>query len=294
MKTNDKDMPLVVACLATWNGEPFIEDTLASLAAQTYPNLKVLISDDASTDNTLAICERFANKDSRFYLLRQAKRSGWVGNVNLLLKAARGDYFFFVPHDDVLDPNYVTRLVEMLESRPNAILAFSDMEFIDLSGDVQIQTYVELEGVEHRIRRAHRMLRQRGHWWIPYRGIFRATAVKHIGGLKTNLAGEFAADWPWLVHMSILGEFVRVPEVLYKRVESKKSLSRIWDYTVRAWIAAILACGREIYRSRLSIFEKILLHVSLASACLRWGRQGLMFHKRKLFKRFHSKPGSRS
>lgn len=294
MKTNDKNPPLVVACLATWNGEPFIEDTLASLAAQTYPNLKVLISDDASTDNTVAICERFANKDSRFQLLLQQERSGWVGNVNLLLKAAQGDYFFLVPHDDVLDPTYVIRLVEILEIRPSAILAFSDMEFISLTGDVQIQTYAELDGIEQRIRRAHRMLQQRGPWWIPYRGIFKASAVKYIGGLKTNLAGEFAADWPWLVHMSILGEFVRVPEVLYKRIESKRSLSRIWNYTARAWVGATLACGREIYRSRLSITEKMLLHVSLASACLRWAWEGLMFHITKLLSRFHGKHRSKS
>jgi len=282
MKTNDKDTPIVVACLATWNGEPLIADTLASLEAQTYPNLKVLISDDASTDNTAAICERFANRDSRFHLLRQPQRAGWVGNVNTLLNAAQGDYFFFIPHDDVLDPTYVMRLVETLQNRPNAILAFSDMKFINLTGDLEIQAYVELDGVEHRIRRGHRILRQRGPWWIPYRGIFRASAVKYIGGLRTNLAGEFAADWPWLFHMSILGEFARVPEVLYKRDESKQSLSRIWNYTARAWLAATLACGREIYRSRLSRIEKIVLHFSLACACLRWAWEGLMFHVTKL------------
>jgi glycosyltransferase involved in cell wall biosynthesis len=282
MTNSDKDYPLVVACLAAWNGESFIADTLGSLAAQTYPNLKVLISDDASTDNTAAICERFATGDFRFQLLRQPRRSGWVGNINTLLNAVQGDYLFFVPHDDVLKPTYVMRLVEKLENHPKAILAFSDMEFVHLNGELEIQAYTDLDGIEHRIRRGHRMLRHRGHWWIPYRGIFRATAVEHIGGLRTNLAGEFAADWPWLVHMSLLGEFIRVPEVLYTRVQRKKSLSRMWNYTARAYLAATLACAGEIYRSRLFLIEKMLLHFSLASVCLRWTCEGLLFHLKRI------------
>jgi len=279
---SDKDYPLVVACLATWNGESFIADTLASLAAQTYPNLKVLISDDASTDNTAVICERFATGDFRFHLLRQPRRSGWVGNVNTLLNAAQGDYFFFISHDDVAAPAYVTRLVEKLENQPSAILAFSDMEFVNLNGDREIQTYADLDGIERRISRGHRMLRLRGPWWIPYRGIFRAAAAEHVGGLRMNLAGEFAADWPWLFHMSLLGEFVRVPEVLYRRVQREKSLSRMWNYTARAWLAATLACASEIYRSHLSAIEKILLHGSLANACLRWTWEGVSFHLKRI------------
>lgn len=268
MINNGKEYPLVVACLATWNGESFIADTLTSLAIQTYPNLKVLISDDASTDNTAAICEHFAAKDFRFHLLRQSQRLGWVGNVNALLRAAQGDYLFLISHDDVIESTYVMRLVEKLENQPSAILAFSDMEFIKLNGALETQSYTDLDGIKNRVYRGHRMLQRQGTWWIPYRGIFRSIAVEQIGGLRTNLAGEFSADWSWLVHMSLLGEFIRVPEVLYRKVEKNKSLSRIWKHTTRPWLAATLASASEIYRSRLSLIEKILLYVSLASACL--------------------------
>ncbi len=126
--------PLVVACVATWNGEPFIKDALASLAAQTHPNLRVLVSDDASTDGTAAICEGFARSDPRFSFARQPERLGWIGNVNALLRAARGDYLFLVSHDDVVEPTYVARLVDALENRPAAVLAYSDMAFVDLNG----------------------------------------------------------------------------------------------------------------------------------------------------------------
>lgn len=278
MIDNGKEYPLVVACLATWNGESFIADTLASLAIQTYPNLKVIISDDVSTDNTAAICESFAAKDFRFHLLRQSQRLGWVGNVNTLLHAAQGDYLFLISHDDVIESTYVMRLVETLENQPSAILAFSDMEFIKLNGDIETQSYRNLEGIKNRVIRGHRMLQRQGVWWIPYRGIFRAIAVEDIRGLRTNLAGEFAADWSWLVHMSLLGEFIRVPEALYRKVEKNTSLSRNWKYTSRPWLAATLACASEIYRSRLSLIEKILLHISLASTCLHQIWKSVLFH----------------
>jgi glycosyltransferase involved in cell wall biosynthesis len=100
--------------MPTWNAEAFIEATLASLDAQTYQNLEVLISDDSSTDRTTEICERFAASRPRCRFIRQGARRGWTGNVTALLHEAEGDYFFFAFHDDPLKPAYVSRLVEAL------------------------------------------------------------------------------------------------------------------------------------------------------------------------------------
>ena len=113
--------------MPAWQAESFIVRTLESLAAQTYSNLRVLISDDASTDGTTAICERFAANHARFRFVRQTERQGWIGNVNALLRAAKGDYLFFAFHDDPVGRTYVTRLVEAL-SGPGAVLAFSDVQ----------------------------------------------------------------------------------------------------------------------------------------------------------------------
>src|SRR3970282_68445 len=98
--------------------------------AQTYANLEIVISDDASTDGTPAICERYASIDPRVRLLRQTTRRGWVGNANLLLHEARGRYAFFAFHDDPVEPTYVEKLAAALESNPRAVVAFSDMHAI--------------------------------------------------------------------------------------------------------------------------------------------------------------------
>uniref|UniRef100_B8HSA2 Glycosyl transferase family 2 n=1 Tax=Cyanothece sp. (strain PCC 7425 / ATCC 29141) TaxID=395961 RepID=B8HSA2_CYAP4 len=265
--TSNVQDPRVVACVATWNGAAFIADTLATLQAQTYPNLHVLISDDASTDETLQICKTFADADPRFQIIQQPQRLGWVGNVNTLLQMAQGDYFFLMPHDDRLAPDYVVRLVEALERQPAAILAFCDLEMIKLNGTQEVKIYTDLEGVQDRVKRVQIWLNRNSRPCIPYRGVFRASAVDRIGGLRLNLAGEFGADWPWLLHLLLLGNFIRVSETLYQRIRRKDSLSHTWNYTIYEWICLALAGGWEIYRSEISPYEKVLLELCVARYC---------------------------
>lgn len=250
----------VVACMPAWNAEAFVRPTLESLAAQTYPNLEVLISDDASDDGTAAICERFAASDSRFHVVRQPRRLGWVGNTNFLLGAARGDYGFFAFHDDPLRPSYVARLVEALEPRPAAVLAFSDI----LSRG-RVDTYAALDGVGDRLERARRVLRMQGPWWIPNRGLFRMRVARDIGGMRRHLAGEYKADWPWLLALALRGEFVRVAEPLIHKVWRDESLSAGWNRRLRPWPAAsvMLACAREVRLARPPLGEELQMHGEL-------------------------------
>ena len=254
------ELPRVVACMPTWNAECFVQETLESVAAQTYPNFEVLVSDDASADATPAICERFAATDPRFRVIRQPRRLGWIGNANLLLQTVRGQYCFFAFHDDPLQPTYVARLVEALQANRRAVLAFTDIRSRD-----RVDSYCELEGVSDRVERARRLIRKRGLWWIPNRGLFRSEAATRIGGMRRHLAGEYKADWPWLLHLALLGEFVRVGEPLIEKVWRDESLSANWNREPSLWqsTAVLLACVREVHRAGLRLWEEIHLHEEL-------------------------------
>lgn len=257
--------PRVVALLPAWRASAFIRQTLDALAAQTCSNLEILVSDDASPDDTAAICEGYAARDPRFRVLRQRSNLGWIGNVNALLREARGDYLCFAFHDDLPAPAYIERCVAALESRPAAILAFSDIELVHEDGRREGRSLDLLDGVSGRVQRARCVARQLGAWWIPNRGVFRARAAGAIGGLRRHLAGEIAADWPWLLHMSLLGEFARVPERLCTKIYREQSLSRQWYVGARAWTAVTLSAMREVARARIPIAEKLALHGTLAA-----------------------------
>jgi hypothetical protein len=96
-------------------------------------------------------------------------------------------------------------------------------------------------------------------WWVTHRGLFRAEAFHRIGGLKHHDEGEFSADWPWLLHMAILGEFERVPEPLCQKFYQKTSLSMIWERNASKHKALVRSCIREVRLSHLGLFSKAAL-----------------------------------
>ncbi len=250
-----------VALVPAWKSAAFIELTLEALAAQTYPDLRVLISDDASPDATCEICERFAAGDARFTVLRQTRNLGWVGNVNALLEAtaAEASYLLFAFQDDLLEPEYVERCVAALEANPGAVMAFTDIELIQQDGSKTSESYHLLDGVTDRLERARLVAKLAGAWWIPNRGVFRAGAAESIGGLRHHRAGEFSADWPWLLHMSLLGEFVRVPGRLCTKIYQSESLSRSWRFGPLDWIAVSLSALRTVWRAGIPQRERLVL-----------------------------------
>lgn len=260
----------VMALVPAWDAEPFIERTLESLVQQTYPNFRVLISDDASTDATAEICQSFVDLDDRFSLLRQPRNLGWIDNTNALLATSHADFLLFAFHDDVLLPEYVSRCVAALDANPRAVVAHSDVITYYQDGDPEVREYTRLEGITSRVERAKWVLWQPDHWSTPNRGVFRAEAAGRIGGLKRHLGGEFSADWPWLVHMALLGESIRIPEILVEKHYQKNSLSRGWNYSPRHSLGAALSCAREIYQARLSPGESLRLYATLARRCLPW------------------------
>jgi glycosyltransferase involved in cell wall biosynthesis len=251
--------PKVVALMPAWKAADFVVATLDALAAQTYPNLEILISDDASPDGTAEVCERYAAADPRFRVVRRPKNLGWLGNVNALLQEARGDYFVFAFQDDLFEPTYVEQCVAALESNPRAILAFPDLTLVQQDGSREQLRFVALDGVTERVRRAQVMARLPAIWWTPNRGVFRASAASEIGGLRRSRAGEFSADWPWLLHMSLLGEFVRIPEPLCTKIFQPESLSKSWQYSRRDWIAVAMSSAGVVWQAKMPRREKLVL-----------------------------------
>ena len=86
------------------NVEAYVEKCLASLAAQTYPDMEVIVVDDASTDGGGAICAAWAARDSRFQVLRLPENQGLSAARNAGVRRAAGDYVAFVDSARVLAP----------------------------------------------------------------------------------------------------------------------------------------------------------------------------------------------
>ena len=253
----------VMALVPAYQAADFIQPTLDALSAQTHPALQVLVSVDACSDDTHGSCARHAARDSRFRVVRQNERLGWVGNSNHLLSQAQGEYALFAFHDDLLAPTYVAQLAAALDADPQASVAYSDVLLTDAQGRQEYWTYNALDGERLAINRGGRVMERKGMWWVPNRGLFRLALARRIGGLKTHGAGEFSADWPWVFHLALLGGFVRVPEILCHKFYKPGSLSRSWAFTPQENYEVHVACMREIWNSSLSTQEKVLLAAPL-------------------------------
>ena len=123
--------PLVSVLVPTYNGARFLEETLESIRVQAHRNIEVIIRDDASTDDTVAIAEGYARRDARFRVLRAEQNGGGLVNHVELLKAARADYIKFCNHDDLLHPDCITLLLAPMLANPRITLATSVRRLID-------------------------------------------------------------------------------------------------------------------------------------------------------------------
>tara|TARA_B110000858_G_scaffold180017_1_gene217248 strand:- start:746 stop:1603 length:858 start_codon:yes stop_codon:yes gene_type:complete len=117
--------PKVSIGMPVYNGEKTIKKAINSLLAQTFQNFELIISDNASDDETANICRRFALKDKRIHYLRQSKNLGASANYNFLLSKIKGKYFMFAADDDWRSPEFLEVNVSALDSNLKFIASTS-------------------------------------------------------------------------------------------------------------------------------------------------------------------------
>ena len=261
-----KSSTAVTALLPAYQAGGFIQATLDSLSAQTYSNFRVIVSVDLSDDDTYSICMRHAERDSRFRVVQHKQHLGYVGNCNFLLSHVATEYVLFAFHDDILLPGYVEKLCAALDANPGAVVSYSDVLLTGVNGEQEHWVYTELDGLLDPVQRGLKMLGREGQWWVPNRGMIRLARAHKMYGLKSHGAGEFSSDWPWLFHLSLLGEFVRIPETLCHKFYKPGSFSRSWDFSSQQWFEVSASCMREIWISELSVKDKL----RLASPLTNW------------------------
>lgn len=119
-------LPRVTLAIPTWNGAAFLAETLASALGQTLREIEVLVADDASSDQGLAIARSF--DDPRLRVTSATRRLGIPAHWNRCLAEARAEQVLLLCQDDLLDPRALERLAAALEACPGASVAFGRRE----------------------------------------------------------------------------------------------------------------------------------------------------------------------
>jgi glycosyltransferase involved in cell wall biosynthesis len=106
-----ENLPLVSICIPTYNGASFLEETLYSAMHQTYKNIEIIITDDSSSDDTIALCQKFAKTDSRIKVFENEKNLGLVGNWCESVEKASSKWVKFLFQDDLLELDCVEKMI---------------------------------------------------------------------------------------------------------------------------------------------------------------------------------------
>jgi glycosyltransferase involved in cell wall biosynthesis len=203
--------PLVSVGLFVYNGERFIEGALNCILNQTFTDFELIVSDNASTDRTGEIAQEYAQRDNRIRYYRAAKNMGAGWNVRRVNELATGKYFKQAAVDDLIEPDFLRRCVEILERDPGCVLAYASTKEIDENGNL-IKNYVTPMKADSSdpVSRFREMLLVSS-WCYQIFGVMRMSALRQIPpqGMYVN------GDGVLLARMSLLGRFYEVPEHLF-------------------------------------------------------------------------------
>lgn len=126
--------PVVTVICICYNHERFVREALDSVVKQTYPHVELIVVDDASTDNSVAVIKDWVAVHPQTRFLSLNLNGGNCRAFNTGLREAKGKYIIDLSADDVLMPERITKGVALLESHPEAGVQFSDAELIDSAG----------------------------------------------------------------------------------------------------------------------------------------------------------------
>ena len=276
------------------NGERFLPEALDSLLAQSYKDFELIISDNASTDRTQSICREYAARDPRVRYYRSEQDMGLANNFNCLFIRARGEYFKWAAADDVHEPDWISDCLAVLEQDPSVVLVYGKTRFIDENGALVEETD---PGFDLRFDAAIDRLRyviSATSWVNAIFGLIRTQELA-----KTRLFPSYpGGDYPLLAELAVLGKFVEVPNILFRRRLHPGASSqnvRNSGFMVRLWTAGGRRSSpawsrsrddfRTILNSGLSAGEKLSLEMSLLRTMIRARRRLWVELQRGLFSR---------
>ena len=252
-------VPKVSIGLPVYNGEKFVTGAIESLLKQSHSNIELLISDNFSTDGTASLCRAAAWRDSRVSFNQNLRNIGAAGNFCRVFESATGKYFMWAAHDDLWQPDFVSKCVAALEAFPSVVLCASDVRFIDQLGQPVSERGLRVVGGKYnRLNTFKRDLRRRVseltrelNWYAVY-GVIRTEALK-----KTGLfTGNYGSDVILLMELLLQGETLILPERLFHyRIQQKSAADQLRDITGDSVSVKKTTPYTDLARSLLGVIE---------------------------------------
>lgn len=227
MSNPTSNAPWVSVGMPVYNSAEFIRKALDSILGQTHRNFELIISDNASTDDTESICRAYSAKDPRIRYVRQSENIGATSNFRYVLEAASHDRFIWATADDWWDPDRLERLISAQTPEDASVLG-------RINRYVEGQCYASYVPVSFR----------KGQWWkylmreesrcekvyFIYGLMWRNTALNCFGGIRDR---QYWADAIFCYRLLWQGNLKSIEDATLHCVSHPSSTGAQWGLKYR-------------------------------------------------------------
>lgn len=277
---SDSRVPRVSIGLPVYNGQAFVRAAIESILAQTFTDFELVICDNASTDDTPAICRAFAAADPRVHYHRSETNLGASPNFNRAFELSRGEYFKWAAADDRIEPDFLRCCVAVLDADASAVLCHTRPGIIDAEGKVlrfegpeQVATLpdgstVNRSGVmdprrpldSRDVASRVRSLLTQTQWCFEGFGLIRADALR-----RTPLhIGVYGSDKVLLMALALQGRFAELPQPLFLRRYHPGQSSAKSARQQAAWMDSRVKLSGPVVPAQIHCFKSYVKLVARA------------------------------
>lgn len=245
--------PRIGLAIPAWRAAELLPETLDAALAQRGVDLTVSIGVDGDDAETAAAAETRA-RDPRVHFVTRPERLGWVANSSATLAevvATGVDFAAILPHDDIIEPDYLATLHATMAEHPEAACVYCDI----VSFGERVVTIRQKSVTGAPVDRQVALLR-RQYSAVAWRGLTRASALEAALPMIDNSADGFAADVVWMAQVARFGDLIRVPQPLYRKRLGPGSVHARWrTWTERQQVDAWLVHCRDMFDEATAVCE---------------------------------------
>lgn len=234
------NQPLVSICIPTYNRAQQLVRALESAIGQDYRNLEIIVSDNASTDQTASVVAEYVKRDSRVRHIRKASNVGLTANFNESIRSASGTFRMWLADDDWLDSNFVGSAVSALIADPDVVMVTAQCkvhregELAEMARRINIAS----DSAARRVIRYYATVSGNSAFY----GLYKAEVVTTI----ELAADKISADWQFLATVALAGKVRTVGTTSIHRNGDTGASSNLREY------------ARQFGLSRVFVYEPYL------------------------------------
>ena len=231
------EQPLVSVNVIAYNAENYIIETLDSIVNQTYDNIELIISDDASPDRTVELCMSWLEKhNSRFVnseLITVEENTGVTGNCNRALAASGGEYWKCIGSDDILLPDCIAKCVAYMQAKPEVRFLFGKQ--ITFTGNFSDGKYKKQELPFRAFffrdsvpaKRQYKIITRLAQVGCAPASFAQTSLLREVGGFNPRF--PMNEDTPLYIHLTSVGQKLWYLDeyLVYRRIHDESIMHQV-------------------------------------------------------------------